>query len=268
MPLDPASASSNARSNSRLLNAIRHPAALEKWKVHKGPNYPQPRGLRLSPPRPAGLLRQRYVTRFVALGVCLLAAGSAATSDVFGILRGVETRYNRARTLEVRFEQTYEAPRRPPKTEAGTLFLRKPGRMQWRYSQPPGKLFVSDGKYVYLYTPSDNRVERSKVKESDDMRAPLAFLLGKLDFHRDFKSFTAHPEGADTWIAAEPRSAKAPYTKVEFRVSPSYEIRRLLVAQDDGSTMDFRFDQEKLNPPLAETMFRFAPPPNAEVVDQ
>jgi outer membrane lipoprotein carrier protein len=268
MPREPGSASSSARPNPRRCNAIRHPAAREKCKVHKGPNYPQRRGVRLSPPRLAGPLRHRYVTRFVALGVCLLAAGAAATPDVFGILRGVETRYNRARTLEVRFEQTYEAPRRPPKTEAGTLFLRKPGRMQWRYSQPPGKLFVSDGKYVYLYTPANNRVERSKVKESDDMRAPLAFLLGKLDFNRDFKSFTAHPEGADTWIAAEPRSSKAPYTKVEFRVSPSFEIRRLLVAQDDGSTMEFHFDEEKLNPALAESMFRFTPPPNAEVVDQ
>ena len=30
------------------------------------------------------------------------------------------------------------------------LTLRKPGRMRWDYQQPPGKLFVSDGKTVYL----------------------------------------------------------------------------------------------------------------------
>ena len=208
------------------------------------------------------------MTRFVVLGVCLFATAVASTPDVFGILRGVENRYNRARTLQVRFAQTYDAPRRAPKTEAGELFLRKPGRMHWRYSQPVGKLFVSDGKYVYLYTPAANRVERTKVKESDDLRAPLAFLLGKLDFNRDFKRFTAHPDGSDTWIAAEPRSARAPYTKVEFRVTPSYEIRQLIVAEDDGSSMDFHFDQEKLNPPLAESLFRFETPPNAEVVDQ
>jgi outer membrane lipoprotein carrier protein len=208
------------------------------------------------------------VTRF-APWVCLLSLPAAvcASPDLTAMLKGVESRYNRARTLQVRFEQTYEAPLRAPKTESGELFLRKPGRMHWRYSQPPGKLFVSDGKYVYLYTPANNRVERAKVKESDDMRAPLAFLLGKLNFERDFKRFTVHAGDGGTWVAAEPRSAKAPFTKVEFLVSPSYEIRQLIVAEDGGATMEYRFDQEQLNPALAENLFRFRTPPGAEVVE-
>ena len=74
----------------------------------------------------------------------------------------------------------------PQRTEAGELSLRKPGRMRWQYDSPKGKLFVSDGKQVYLYTPATNRVEKMKVRESDDMRTPLAFLLGKFDFWRDF----------------------------------------------------------------------------------
>jgi len=201
--------------------------------------------------------------------VCLLFASLAAcaATDLTTLLKGVEDRYNRAQTLQVHFEQTYEAPQRGPKTESGELFLRKPGRMQWRYSQPAGKLFVSDGKFVYLYTPSNNRVERTKVKESDDMRAPLAFLLGKLNFEQDFKRFTYHAGDGGTWVAGEPRSAKAPFTRVEFLVTPTYEIRQLIVAEEGGSTMEFRFDQEKLNPTLAASLFRFQPPPGAEVVE-
>jgi outer membrane lipoprotein carrier protein len=196
-----------------------------------------------------------------------VSAAASASPDLAAILKGVEDRYNRAQTLDVHFEQTYEAPQRAPKTESGELFLRKPGRMHWRYSQPAGKLFVSDGKYVYLYTPANNRVERTKVKESDDMRAPLAFLLGKLNFERDFKRFTYHSGEGGTWVAGEPRSAKAPFTKVEFLVSPSYEIRQLIVAEEGGSSMEFHFDQEKVNPTLAASLFRFQPPPGAEVVE-
>jgi outer membrane lipoprotein carrier protein len=213
-------------------------------------------------------VRHTYVTRF-ALWACLLSVSApAAAPDVTALLSGVENRYNRARTLEVSFEQTYDAPGRGPKTEAGDLFLRKPGRMRWQYTQPAGKLFVSDGKVVFLYTPNNNRVERTKVKESDDMRAPLSFLLGKLDFQRDFKRFLARKEGEDTWIVAEPRSDKAPFTRVEFQVTPSYEIRRLIVAGDGGATTEFRFAQEKLNPPVPETMFQFKPPAGAEVVEE
>ncbi len=206
------------------------------------------------------------MTRF-ALWACLLGV-SASAADTTAILAGVENRYNRARTLQVTFEQTYEAAQRGPKTEAGELYLRKPGRMRWQYTQPAGKLFISDGKVVYLYTPSNSRVERSKVKESDDMRAPLAFLLGKLDFKRDFKRFVMRPAGEDTWVVAEPRSERAPYSKVEFRVGPNYEIRQLIVAGEGASTMEFRFQGEKLNPALPQKLFDFQPPPGAEVVEE
>jgi outer membrane lipoprotein carrier protein len=208
------------------------------------------------------------VSRF-APWVCLLFAPAAvcAGPDLGALLKGVEDRYNRAQTLEVHFEQTYEAPQRAPKTESGDLYLRKPGRMHWRYSQPPGKLFVGDGKYVYLYTPATNRVERAKMKESDDLRAPLAFLLGKLNFERDFKRFTTHPGDGGTWVAGEPRSQKAPFSKVEFLVGPDFQIRRLIVAEEGGSTMEFRFDGERLNPALAAGLFQFQTPPGAEVVE-
>ena len=73
--------------------------------------------------------------------------------------------------------------------------LRKPGRMRWDYSQPKGKLFVSDGKFLWLYTPDENRVEKMKLKESDDMRAPLAFLLGKLDFRQGFPKYPGQAGG-------------------------------------------------------------------------
>ncbi len=202
------------------------------------------------------------------VGICLLAVSSwAASPDLMDVLRGVENRYNRARTLEVAFQQRYEVPRRAPITESGELYLRKPGRMRWQYAKPAGKLFVSDGRFVYLYLPEANRVERSKVKESEDIRTPLAFLLGKLDFDRDFRQYTVRQQNADLWITAEPRSDRAPYLQVSFLVQPNFEIRELQVTGLDNSLMHFWFSQEKLNPPVSEAMFRFQPPKGAEVVE-
>jgi len=197
---------------------------------------------------------------------CVAGLQPAAGQDVGQILKGVERRYNHARTLAVRFEQTHTAQKRR-RTERGELFLRKPGRMRWQYSVPAGKLFVSDGKTFYLYTPDNNRVERTRIKESDDWRAPLAFLLGKLDFYRDFKRFTLRPEGAGTWIVAEPKFDRLAYTQVGFLVNSSFEITRLEITGQDRSVTDFRFEGERLNPPLEESLFRFQAPPGAEVVD-
>jgi outer membrane lipoprotein carrier protein len=206
----------------------------------------------------------------LALGVSVLACGAglqpAAGQDLGRILKGLEQRYNNARTLAVRFEQTYTAQKRR-RTERGELFLRKPGRMRWEYATPAGKLFISDGKAFYLYTPDNHRVERTRIKESDDWRAPLAFLLGRLDFERDFKRYSVRAEGPDTWIVAEPRSDRLAYSQVGFLVNASYEIRRLEITGQDRSTMEYRFEGEKLNPPLEERLFRFQAPAGAEVVD-
>ena len=102
----------------------------------------------------------------------------AADFDVAQTLKGIETRYNGAKTLSLSFSETY-ASRGRRRSEKGDLFLRKPGRMRWQYTAPAGKLFVSDGKFVFSYLPEENVAEKMKLKETDDMRAPLAFLLGK-----------------------------------------------------------------------------------------
>jgi outer membrane lipoprotein carrier protein len=201
--------------------------------------------------------------------VCLCLAWPAlgAGVDTSALLKVVQDRYNRAQTLQVLFRQTYSMRGRVSRTESGELFLRKPGRMRWQYDSPKGKLFLSDGKEMYLYTPASNQVQKMKARDSEDMRAPLAFLLGKLDFWRDFDRFLFRPENSDVRITAEPKSDKAAYSEVEFVVTPSHEIRYLRVTGQDQSVMEFRFSAEKLNPPLAESLFRFVPPPGVEVVE-
>ena len=206
------------------------------------------------------------VTRWVVC-LCLIGPMLGAGVDTSALLKAVQDRYNRAQSLQVFFQQTYSMRGRVSRTESGELFLRNPGRMRWQYDSPKGKLFLSDGKLMYLYTPASNQVQRMKVRESEDMRAPLAFLLGRLDFWRDFQRFVSRPENSDVRITAQPKSDQAPYSEVEFVVTPSHEIRYLRVTGQDQSVMEFRFSNESLNPSLAENLFRFVPPPGAEVVE-
>jgi outer membrane lipoprotein carrier protein len=198
---------------------------------------------------------------------CALAADSAAGPNVAPLLKKIEARYNRAQSLKLDFSETYTSPGHPVQSESGTLYLRKPGRMRWEYSSPAGKLFLSDGKDVWLYTPGDHRAEKSKLKESEDMRAPLAFLLGKLDFSKEFKSFQTRTDAAGMWIVAEPKSENLAYSKVEFLATPEGEIHRVRVTGYDQSVLDFRFSNEQLNAAVSPAMFTFHAPPGVQVVE-
>lgn len=139
--------------------------------------------------------------------------------------------------------------------------------MRWEYDQPKGKLFIGDGKYLWLYTPSENRAERMKMQVSDDMRAPLAFLLGKLNFDKEFRNLKTTPEGPDQRITAEPKSDKLPYSNVEFVVAPDHRIKMVKVIGYDHSILEFQFDQEKVDPPLDDKLFKFELPKGAQLVE-
>ena len=193
------------------------------------------------------------------LGVCAFAADSPLST----LLKGVEDHYNHAKTLQALFKEEYTPAGRPPRTESGLLMLSRPGKMRWVYSQPAGKLFVADGTNFWIYYPDQHRAEKMPVKESDDMRAPLAFLLGRLHFEKEFRDIQSAPDGSDTRITAEPKSDNLPYSKVEFVVAPDSHIIELKVTYFDHSTLDYHFDQERVDPRLDAKLFHFELPPGA-----
>lgn len=209
------------------------------------------------------------MVRFRSLVLSLLAISllsAAQTTDE--LIRRVESRYNAARTLSVDFVENYNMQGHPRPPENGTLTLRKERKMRWDYAKPVGKLFISDGKEAYLYSASENRVEKMPLKDTEDMRAPLAFLLGKLDMRKEFRDFsTRSGEDGTEWLLARSKNDRTPYDNIEMLIAPDGSIRQLKIAQRDQSELAFTFKGERLNPQVDDNLFHFAIPAGAEVVD-
>ena len=141
--------------------------------------------------------------------------------------------------------------------------LRKPLRMRWGYSQPKGKLVLSDGTDLWIYNSVENCTEKMSLKQTEDMRAPLAFLLGKLNFQREFRNIQGKREGYDTRITAESNTESLPYSAVEFVVTHDSHIKQVRVTYYDKSVLDLTFDQERIDPALDAKLFQYHPPPGA-----
>lgn len=133
------------------------------------------------------LLRVAMATLVMATALAVVSGPSEriakadSTAGAAGYVRQLETRYHGARTLKAVFLESYHEGHSASRVESGTAYFSKPGRMRWEYAQPEQKLFLSDGKTVWFYVPSDHTVTRSAMKESDDWRTPLALLTGKAD---------------------------------------------------------------------------------------
>jgi outer membrane lipoprotein carrier protein len=206
----------------------------------------------------------------VALGAALHpAARGQSKPSLDKVLSAIELRYNRLATLKVDFEQTMRYLNRQKQVDRGTLFLRRPGKMRWEYTKPAGKLLVGDGDLVHFYNPRSNQVMRLRPSQTGDLRVPLSFLLGRLQFRRQFRDLRLAEIEGKSVVIGEGRTGKEAYARVEFTYDPAdYELRHLKIYGQDESETTFGFSDETLNPLLEEAMFVFRAPPGAEIVDQ
>jgi outer membrane lipoprotein carrier protein len=188
-------------------------------------------------------------------------------------IQGFEASYRGVRTLHAAFTQEYSAWSRT-RVESGEVTLARGGRMRWEYQKPEPKLFLSDGKEVFLWVPAERQLTRTPLKESADVRVPIDLLVSHMNLRRAFSKI----EFADSAGAADPgdrvlrayprRGYDREYHDVLVEVTPAFDIRRLVVTYPDETRMEFTFERITRNAAVSPGMFTFAPPPGAEVIQQ
>jgi outer membrane lipoprotein carrier protein len=205
----------------------------------------------------------------IALAVCISI--SAYATDVHTVASAVDRHYNHLRTLQCDFTEIY-AGLGMDRTESGTLWLKKPGKMRWQYRSPSEKLFVSDGKYAWFYVPGEQQVRKTEVKQLDDLRSPLAFLLGKTRLEKELRDLSLAPDVkpldlADVVLRGTPVNMADRVSQVLLEITPENAISRISIEASDGSTTEYRLSQQKEDVPVAESLFEFKIPPGAEVIE-
>jgi outer membrane lipoprotein carrier protein len=203
------------------------------------------------------------------LVLLLLSASTFAQSppNVAAILRGIEQRYNATNTLQANFTTTFKDRGRAQLPQRGTLYLSKPHKTRWEYATPDGNFFLADGKFTYDYDKGANTVERERIRNTEDMRIPLAFLIGQLNFRADFDNIQASAQGLMTVIHLIPKKKKLAFREVVLHVAPDFVIGRAIVIGHEGSEMEYVLSGEQRNVKLADALFRLELPQGAKLID-
>lgn len=205
----------------------------------------------------------------LAIAVLLIfpLALRAQTPSVNELAQRVDKRYNQLRSLRAAFVETYQGMGMH-RTESGTLLLRKPGRMRWDYSSPPGKLFLLDGKYAWSYTRGDAQVQRIPAKELDDLRSPLRFLLGHTQLEKELTGLTMKPAAnGEFTLSGKAKGQERRIQRLSLTVTSDGSITAIEIEEVDGSLTSFTFSNQQTNPTLPDSVFRFTPPKGVPVVN-
>lgn len=234
---------------------------------------------------------------FCIVLACSAMAAGPSDSGVERVLRSFETRYRSAKTMQVTFLERYAENGAVVRTEAGTAFFRRPGKMRWEYEAPEKDLFLVDGKTAWFYVPADRTVTRVPAKQSADWRTPLALLAGEMkvsrvcahvDLAANERALSENDVVLRCRVKGESGGDKAPKGPkgssdeqdslaapagsqddlVLFEIDRrSGELARLSVRQKGGVEVEFRFENWHLDPPLPQEMFKFEVPPGVAIVN-
>jgi outer membrane lipoprotein carrier protein len=213
---------------------------------------------------------------FTTVLLVSIVSVSASAEDVHSIAAAVDEHYNHLHSLQAEFVEVYRGLGME-RTESGTVWLakgglKKPGKMRWEYRSPREKLFVSDGKDAWFYVPDDRQARKTDARKLDDIRSPLAFLLGKSKLEKELQALSLAPDvvpvtAGDVVLRGIPQALADRVSEILLEVTPEHRIARIVINEVDGAATEYRFSDQKENVAIPDERFRFNPPAGTETVD-
>jgi len=201
----------------------------------------------------------------------VLQPAASLAADVKALAAAVDSHYDHLSSLQAEFTEVYRGSGME-RTESGTLWLKKPGKMRWEYRSPKEKLFVSDGKDAWFYVPGDRQARKTPAKKLEDIRSPLAFLLGKTRLEKELQGLSLAPDVAplrsdDIVVRGVPKTLADRIGEILLEITPQHEIARIVIQEVDGAATEYRFTEMKENGEIADGRFQFRPPVGTETVE-
>ncbi len=196
-----------------------------------------------------------------------------AATPAGDVVERVQATCLRTQDLSARFHQTATNRALGQVQEAsGVFFAKRPGMMRWEYEKPDPRLFVTDGKTLWAYSPGEKQVVVQDVANALASRLPLSFLAGNCNLATDFD--IALVENAGTRAAPttrvldlKPKRPEAGIVRMLLEVTTKgYTVEKTTLFDAYGNTTAIALTHLKLNTGLDDQQFRFTPPPGVTVV--
>jgi outer membrane lipoprotein carrier protein len=150
------------------------------------------------------------------------------------------------------------------RSAAGRLYLQRPGKFRWDYSQPSEQLVLADGKQIWFY---DKDLAQANVRDMDTSLAstPASLLSGSASISTQFNVTAMPPSGGLQWFQLVPKHPDTDFQLVKIGFDKG-ELRSMFLADKLNQITQLTFSNSKRNVSLAPDLFSFVPPPGVDVI--
>lgn len=193
---------------------------------------------------------------FLLGGTC----SAAAADDVEKYLAGLAT-------WSADFTQTIEDGNgKVLRSAGGKLYLQRPGKFRWDYTDPSEQLVLADGKRIWFY---DKDLSQANVRDMDGTLAgtPASLLSGGVPVSSQFDISALPPSGGLQWYQLVPKHADTDFQLVRIGFDRG-ELRSMFLADKLGQVTQLSFSHASRNARFPPDLFSFTPPPGVDVIGQ
>lgn len=155
---------------------------------------------------------------------------------------------------------------RVPQESSGTFAFARPGKFRWTYEKPHAQIIVGDGDKLWIYDPDLNQVIVRKLDRALGS-TPAALLAGDDALEKNFELRDGGTSGDAEFVDARPRAADSGFASV--RIGLKDNLPRTMELHDSfGQVTQLSFGSFDRNASVDPALFRFVPPPGADVVGE
>jgi outer membrane lipoprotein carrier protein len=194
------------------------------------------------------------VLSYVPATVCF----ATPTTDVEKYLNGVAT-------WTADFKQTIDDGHgNVVRSAAGKLYMQKPGKFRWDYSEPSEQLILADGKQIWFY---DKDLQQANVRNMDASLAntPAVLLSGAGSLSSQFDVTALPPSDGLEWYQLIPKHPETDFQLVRIGFHNG-DLSSMFLADKLNQVTQLTFTNSKRNAKFAPNLFKFVPPPGVDVI--
>lgn len=209
----------------------------------------------------------------------LLSVGGTADlpvrgeTSLSGVVAGIQAAYDKTTEWQADFSQTtriegFDSPIRAK----GKIYIKKPGKLRWDYSEPNRHQIVVNQEKIWIYTPEQRQVIVSSFSRISDAQLPLHLLMGLGRLEKDFTLEWADPDAplrdGFPGLNLTPVEPGTGLNRLQMEVDPeTFLITRLILFEENGNQSSFEFKDIRTHSGLKNAFFVFIPPKGVEVVE-
>ena len=200
----------------------------------------------------------------LALG-SLVGAFAAGAAEPDAVAR-TEAYIGDLETLSAEFVQVVrDREGRITDRATGSLYISRPDRFRWEYRDPYVQTIVADGRQLWLY---DAELQQVTVRAlaAGLGSTPAMLLSGSGSVGDGFEAVSVQQHGGLTWCRLRPRDRTSDFESVALAFAASGELVAMQLEDKLGQSTEIGFSDVRRNAALDGQLFRFEPPPGADVI--